>query len=545
MAVNADRARRSRKGWLAVVALAALAGAGWWWWQQGAPSRSAVEYRTAPVVRGPITASVSASGTLNPVISVQVGSQVSGQVREVLVDYNAEVRQGQLIARIDPETFEYRVRQSQADLEAARAQVLTAQANVSAARAAVSRAQVNLAEAQRDLERKQQLVERSFISPAELDRARATFNATTEDVSAARAQLEVAQAQARSAEASVRQREAQLAQARVDLERTAIRAPVDGIVIKRSVDAGQTVAASLQAPELFVIARNLRDMQVDTSVDEAEIGRIRPGQRATFTVDSFPGRSFAGEVLQVRKAAQTVQNVVTYTVVVSAQNPTLVLIPGMTANVRIVTDSRDSVLKVPNAALRFRPPDFQEPAPGSAAREDRAGPLAAAFTALLPAARAQQPQAGGALAQLRERLERELALTDAQKLQLDGIFTAMRPKYAAMRDASEAERAKIAERNRAELRERIAEILTPEQRTRFAQIAAEAGARQAVARGRVFLLDAQGRPKPVSVRTGLTDGSFTEVAGDELQEGDRVIIGIVGATAASRPATSAGPRLPF
>ena len=163
----------------------------------------------------------------------------------------------------------------------------------------------------------------------------------------------------------VAQREAQLLQARADLERTAIRAPVDGIVIKRSIDAGQTVAASLQAPELFVIARNLRDMQVDTSIDEAEIGKIRLGQRATFTVDSYPGRSFSGEVKQVRKAALTVQNVVTYTVVVATANPDLALIPGMTANVRLVTDARDSVLRVPNAALRFRPPDWQEPAPGT------------------------------------------------------------------------------------------------------------------------------------------------------------------------------------
>jgi len=532
MGVNEDRVRRSRNRWIALVALAAVAGTAYWWWQRGAPSRSKVEYRTAQVVRGPITASVSASGTLNPVTSVQVGSQVSGQIREVLVDYNAEVRQGQLIARIDPETFEYRVRQSQADLEAARAQVLTAQANVGAARAAVSRALVNRAEAQRDLERKQQLVERSFISPAELDRARATFDAATEDVRAAHAQLEVTQAQARTAEASVRQREAQLAQARVDLERTAIRAPVDGIVIKRSVDAGQTVAASLQAPELFVIARSLRDMQVDTSVDEAEIGRIRPGQRATFTVDSFPGRGFAGEVLQVRKAAQTVQNVVTYTVVVSAQNPDLMLIPGMTANVRIVTDTRESVLRVPNAALRFRPPDFEEP-------QAAGGPAA-------PAAPAARPQAGGALAQFRDRLEREIAPTDAQKSQLDAIFAAMRAKFAGIREAPEAERARIVERNRAELRERIAGILTPEQRARFERLAAEGGARQAPARGRVFVLDAQGGVKPVAVRTGLTDGSFTEVAGGELAENDRVIIGVAGANApATRPASPVGPRLPF
>jgi len=537
------RAGRSRARWIVSLVAVALAAGGYWYWQSRSRDAAAVEYRTTPVVRGPIAASVTATGTLNPVNSVQVGSQVSGQLKEVLVDYNSEVKEGQLIARIDPETFEHRVRQAEADLEASRAQVLTATANVTAARAALSRAEVNFAEARRDLDRKQQLVDRSFISPAELDKARATFNATAEDVKAARAQLEVAQAQTHSAEATVRQREAQLAQTRVDLKRTSIRSPVDGIVIKRSVDAGQTVAASLQAPELFVIARSLRDMEVDTSVDEAEIGRIRLGQRATFTVDAFPGRSFSGEVLQVRKAPQTVQNVVTYTVVVSARNNDLALIPGMTANVRIVTDTRESVLKVPNAALRFKPPGFQEPAPGRSATGLSAAALAAAAQALLPAAHAQS--SSGPLAQLRERLERELALTEAQKQQLDAILAGMRPKFAEARSAPESERAKVTERNRAELRERISEILTPEQRARYAELVAQ-NAGRAPSRGRVFVLDPSGEPRPVSVRTGITDGGYTEIAGGELAEGDPVIVGIATpSSGAERPTSMPRPRLPF
>jgi HlyD family secretion protein len=530
------------KRWLALVVVAALAAAGYYGWKQHEQSKAAVEYRSALVVRGAITASVSASGTLNPVTSVQVGSQVSGQLKEVLVDYNTEVREGQVIARIDPETFEYRVRQSQADVDAARAQVLTAQANVSAARAAVSRAEVNLAENKRDLDRKQQLVERSFISSAELEKARATYNAGVEDLRSARAQQQVAEAQARSAQAAVKQREAQLSQSRVDLERTTIRAPVDGIVIKRSVDAGQTVAASLQAPELFIIARNLRDMQVDTSVDEAEIGKIRPGQRASFTVDSFPGRHFTGEVVQVRKAAVTVQNVVTYTVVVSAENPDLSLIPGMTANVRITTDTRDSVLKVPNAALRFRPPDFQEPAAaGSTA------PTAAAPGASPGGTGGTGGAAGGsnALRQLRDRLERELSMTEAQRQQLDAIFAGMREKFAAVRAAPEADRARLSERNRAEIRERITEILSPEQRKRYGELIAESANRPS-SQGRVFVLDAQGLPAAVTVRTGLTDGSFTEVRSDLLKEGDKVLIGTGGpAGQSARPSAPAGPRMPF
>ena len=561
MTPKGSRAAGARRRWLALFVLAALAAAGYYAWKQRERDGGALEYKTAQLVRGPISASVSASGTLNPVISVTVGSQVSGQIREVLVDYNSEVRMGQVIARIDPETFEYRVRQAQADVDAARAQVLTAEANVNAARAAVSRAEVNLAENKRDLDRKQQLVERSFISSSELEKARAVFNASAEDLKGARAQLQVAQAQTGSARANVKQREAQLSQARIDLGRTTIRAPVDGIVIKRSVDAGQTVAASLQAPELFLIARDLHDMQVDTSVDEAEIGRIRLGQQASFTVDSFPGRSFTGEVVQVRKAALTVQNVVTYTVVVSARNADLSLIPGMTANVRITTDTRESALKAPNAALRFRPPDFQEPpaaaqagsgatgaqpAGAGGASNDAGGAATGSGGAPAPAGAGKAPAGGsGALAQLRERLGRELAMSDAQRQQLDAIFAGMREKFLAVRAAPEAERARLSERNRAELRERITEILTPEQRKRYAEMVAEAAGRQS-GRGRVFVLDAQGKPRAVSVRTGLTDGSFTEVRGDELKEGDTVLIGIAGGTAASgRPAAPGGPRLPF
>ena len=532
------RAGGARRRWLALGVLAALAAAGYYAWTQRERASGALEYRSSPVVLGPITASVSATGTLNPVNSVTVGSQVSGQLKEVLVDYNTEVHKGQVVARIDPETFEYRVRQAQADVDASRAQVLTAEANVNAARAAVSRAEVNLAENKRDLDRKQQLVERAFISSSELEKARAVFNASAEDLKSARAQLQVAQAQTGSARATVKQREAQLSQARIDLERTTIRAPVDGIVIKRSVDAGQTVAASLQAPELFLIARDLRDMQVDTSVDEAEIGRIRPGQRASFTVDSFPGRSFSGEVMQVRKSALTVQNVVTYTVVVSARNTDLSLIPGMTANVRITTDARESVLKVPNAALRFRPPDFQEPAAAPAAAS--AGPGAGAP----PADGAGAQPGGGALRQLRERLERELSLDDAQRQQLDAIFAGMREKFMAARSAPEADRARLSERNRAEVRERIGEILTPGQRKRYAELIAESAGRQS-ARGRVFVPDAQGKPRAVAVRTGLTDGSFTEVRSDELKENDAVLTGVASAPSAGRPTAPGGPRLPF
>lgn len=343
------------RGVLAAVVLVALAVAGIALYRYAAGNSAEPAYKLAKVEAGPITAVVAATGTLNPVVSVQVGSQVSGQIKEIYVDFNSNVKRGQLIARIDPEIFQYRVHQAEADLEATRAAVLTQQAAVAAQRAEIARVEANLRDAQRDYDRKRVLVEKKFISPADRDKALAVFEAAAAQLDSARAQLRVAEAQARNGEAVVRQREAQLAQTRVDLAHTEIRAPVDGVVVKRSVDTGQTVAASLQAPELFIIARNLSDMQVDTSIDEADVGRVRVGQKANFTVDSFPGRSFEGRVMQVRKAAQVVSNVVTYTVVISAANPDLGLLPGMTANVRIVTAHKDRVLKVPNAALRFRP----------------------------------------------------------------------------------------------------------------------------------------------------------------------------------------------
>lgn len=330
----------NRRAFFLVGAIALLATGGIGYWLVSANGQQA-GYKFAKIEKGPLSAAVAAAGTLNPVSAVQISSQISGQIKEILVDFNATVKKGQLIARIDPETYQHRVRQAEADLEATRSAV-----NVQ--RAQAYQAQVNLAEAQRDFERKRTLVEKNFISAAERDKARTAYEA-------ARAQVQLTEAQVKNSEAVVRQREAQVAQARVDLGRTEIRSPVDGIVVKRSVEPGQTVAASLQAPEMFIVARNLSDMQVETSIDEADVGRVQLAQKASFTVDAFPGRTFHGEVRQVRKAATVVSNVVTYTVIVSAANPDLTLLPGMTANVRIVTAQKEDVLKVANAALRFKP----------------------------------------------------------------------------------------------------------------------------------------------------------------------------------------------
>jgi HlyD family secretion protein len=451
-----------------VIVVAALAVGGSWWTQRDA--NGGVTYRTARIARGHLTAAVSSSGTVNPVSQVSVGSQVSGQIKELFADFNTEVRRNQLIARIDPQTFEYKVRQSNADLEAARAAVLNAQANVNAVLATVSKARLEAENAQRDLQRKQDLLARQFISQAEFEAARNTAGTLGEALKVALAQAEVARAQVTSALAVVRQREAALAQARIDLERTEIRSPVDGVVIKRSVDVGQTVAASLQAPELFIIARNLSDLQVEAAIDEADISRVRPDLRVTFTIDAFPGRNFEGRVRQVRKAAVSSSNVVTYTVVVGFANPNATLLPGMTANVRIITDTRENVLKVPNAALRVRIAGVEPAAPAASAE-----PRAASGWSWLPTAQAQS--AGGAgPGVLRERLVNELGLDAAQQSQLDAVLAELRPRFAALRDLGEDERAAAREKLTAELRERVGRFLTPAQRKTYAAMQARAQA---------------------------------------------------------------------
>lgn len=558
--------------WMASAVVLALAGggAGWWWTQQS--DSSAVAWRTGVVERGSLQATVSASGTVNPVTQVSVGSQVSGQVRQVLVDFNAEVKAGQLIAEIDPETFEYRVRSAQADLDAARASVLTAQANAAASRAAISRAQTDLAEARRVHERNQQLVAQAFIAQSEADRTRAVMASAEEGVKAAQAQLGVSAAQITTAQAIVAQREAVLAQARVDLGRTQIKSPVNGIVIKRTVERGQTVAASLQAPELFVIAQNLSDMQVDASIDEADVGRIRPGQKATFTVDAFPGQTFEGQVNLVRKAGQNVSNVVTYVAVIAFSNATGRLLPGMTANVRVVTDVRADALKVPNAALRVRLPGVEpakvdanteanKPTPLSAEGQKdakNAGPAASAAAPGVAAGGAASAAPGaaagpaGALAEFRQRLVTELALDAAQRQKVDAIYTAARPEFGKLRELPEDQRAKARERVLADIRAQVGDVLTPEQRPKYAALVAESAGRQTT-RGRLFVPGADGKAVAYDVRLGLTDGTSTELIvppGSPLAEvfkpGATVITGQPSAAAgATQPAASRSPRMPF
>jgi HlyD family secretion protein len=491
---NSNSNKKSILSWkfgiLGLVVLA-LAGGGYWWYAQKQAS-SEVQYRTSKIERGSLQASVSASGAVNPVTQVSVGTQVSGQIKELYVDFNSEVKAGQLIALIDPETFEYRVRSAQADLDATRAQVLTAQANVASSSAQVSRAKLDLAEAQRDLERQQALVDKQFVTQSVADKARALVGNLGESVKVADAQMAVTASQVKSAQASVAQRESSLAQARIDLARTKITSPVNGIVIKRSIEKGQTVAASLSSPELFVIAQNLQDMQVDASIDESDVGKIRTGQKATFTVDAFAGQTFEGEVRQVRKAAQTVANVVTYVAVIGFSNNGGRLLPGMTANVRVITEARENVLKVANAALRMKIAGVEPTtatAPGGAGSATPPGATPPAGTSgdasgvkgwtWLSVAVAQQG-GGGGMAAMRERLTTELQLSAEQQTKLDAISLELRPKFMAMRDMSEDERPAAREKVTAEMRQKIMAMLNNEQKPKYQQlIAAQQQARAA------------------------------------------------------------------
>jgi HlyD family secretion protein len=455
---------------------------------------------------------------------VQVGSQISGQVKEIHADFNTAVKKDQVIARIDPQTFELRVNQARADVDAARSAVAVARSGLAAQQAEVGRVKVTLGDAQRDYERKKTLVERNFISGAELDKARTLLDATREQLKAVEAQIHVSEAQVLSALATVKQRESLLKQAQVDLERTIIRAPVDGTVILRNIDAGQTVAASLQAPVLFTIAQDLRDMQVETAIDEADVGRLRVGQQATFTVDAFPRRGFNGEIRQIRKSPVNVQNVISYTVVISAANPDLSLLPGMTANVRVVVEKRDDALKVANAALRFRPAGAADGTPAAAA------PLS--------------PQSGGdAAKQFRQRVFAELKPDESQKAKLEQVFDDVRQKIVQLRDMpKEGDRRKAGERLRAESRLRVMELLTDAQKPVYERLLAEMGGARAgaAAAGRVWVPAADGRPRPVDVRTGLTDGTSTELLEGPLKEGDEVILGPGEPAAAAKKAGGPG-----
>ena len=303
--------------------------------------KDSTQYFTQEAQRGDIHDLVEATGTINAVTTVQVGSQVSGTVQQLFADFNSHVKKGQVIAQIDPSLFQGALLQAKADLEDARANLASAKANLEKARATAVQAKA-------DYERTVSLAKEGVMSQQQLDLAKATSASDDAQVSASQAQVTQAAAQAQ-------QKEAAVAVAQTNLNYTTIRSPIDGTVVARNVDVGQTVAASLQAPTLFTIAQDLTKMQVYVSTDESDVGNIRIGQQATFKVDAFPKESFTGRVSQVRLNATTVQNVVTYTTVVDFDNPEMKLFPGMTAYVSVPVADAANVVKVPNGALRFTP----------------------------------------------------------------------------------------------------------------------------------------------------------------------------------------------
>jgi HlyD family secretion protein len=300
-------------------------------------------FLTAPVERGSIATLVKASGTVEAVVSVDVSSQLSGRIAEVFVNFNDTVRAGQPIAQIDPEIFAARVNEARAALN-----VGTATAHVQ--KAAVERAKVAVLNAERELQRQLELARTGSGIGRDLDQVRAQR-------AIAEAEQHMAEANLENAQAVVEQKQAALDQARLDLDRTVLRAPIDGIIIKRDVNPGQTVAVTFEAKTLFKIANDLREMEVHGKIDEADVGQLKMGQTARFTVDAYSDRTFSGQVLQIRKSPEVVQNVVTYTAIISAPNPDLLLLPGMTAQLRIVVSDTGDTLKIPSQALRFRPND--------------------------------------------------------------------------------------------------------------------------------------------------------------------------------------------
>jgi HlyD family secretion protein len=422
-----------------------------------------VKYAAVPVDRGDIQDVVGATGTAQAVQTVQVGSQVSGTIQSLNADFNTVVKKGEVIARLDPSSFQARVGQMQAALMAARANV--------------ERSKSSMADAKQKLDRAKQLAAQQLLPQSDFDTAQATYD------------QEVSQLKAN--QAAVNQAQANVNQAQVDLAHTVIAAPIAGVVIARSVDVGQTVAASFQAPVLFVIANDLKHMEINASVDEADIGRVQTGQDVTFRVDAYPDRVFHGTVTQVRLQPTTVQNVVTYNTIIGVDNADGKLMPGMTATVSVIVRRSENALRIPAAALRFRPEGFEPagrgrsggspgaPGGGAGAPRAAAGPGAGVPGGVSGTAPGGGRSGGGRTGGWSgRRSDSGGAGAGAGGADAEGVRSAL-----------------------------------------------------------VFVLNDKGQPEPVRVKTGVSDGQYVEVK-DGLAEGARVVVGVEG-DGSARPA---GPR---
>lgn len=469
---------------VAVIVLLAATAAGWYYYSAKEAANEAPVYTTTKVNRTDILQTVTATGALDPLLTVDVGSQISGLVKTLYVDFNSRVKKGDKLAEIDPATYEQKLRQAKADLASAQASNKLARLNAT---------------------RTQELFDKTLVTQQELD---------------------AAVAQLAQSDATLQTREASVANALVDLERCTISSPVDGIVLNKQTEEGKTVAASLNAPVLFTIANDLARMQITAAVSEADIGSVQVGQEVTFTVDAFPGRPFRGEVVQVRNAPKTVSNVVTYDTIINVNNADLKLRPGMTANVSIIVARRDKVLRIPNSALRVRMPEGVAVASAPAASEPKKADASAASEApKAPAPAASGPKSGEGPGGGNRR---------------GGMFGA-----------------NLSQEQRQTLREIMQEVgvdfragpPTPEQRERIRKLMAERGlpvpeaearpGEVVVATRTVYVLRSPtGPPEAVTIKTGITDGSQTEVI-DGLKEDDPVVTAVTTGGAAG-----AGPQRP-
>ena len=496
------RLRRPKgKGlWIGLGVLLLAAIGVWFFFLRG--GEEANPYRTEEVRRGEIVRSVSASGALEALVTVEVGSQISGQVTQVLVDYNDTVRKGQVMAVLDPQNQRSAVEQSQAQ--------------IASATAGVAQAEAQVALAQAEYDRQKFLFDRQIIAQAALDTAQAS--------------LRTAQAGVRQARAQVQQQQASLRANQATLGRTTIIAPIDGIVIDRQIEPGQTVASGLNVAVLFTLAQDLGRVQALINVDEADIGSVRVGQPVKFTVDAYPNDNFTGQVTQIRSLPTTESSVVAYTVVVEADNPGSRLLPGMTANAEIILEQRPNVLRVPNAALRFTPADVQ----AQQASQQGAG----GGSPFGPAAGGQRA-AGGAPGRgnMAAAIIQELNLDAAQRAKVEPILQRAQQEARAGGGGGQARStggggqrtgarrgganpARAAAFNKAF--DEIKPLLRADQQTQLevlrGRFAGGGG------RGTVWVLGSNGKPEQRSVRTGATDGSYTEILSG-LKEGDQVITG--------------------
>ena len=500
-----------RKLIIAVVVLA-LVGLGWYVWGKQKAAAAEGGYRTETVQRGDIRVAISATGTLSAISTVTVGSQVSGQITEVLVDFNDSVKKGQVLATIDASTY-------QAQIEQGSAQIASAQASL-------RQAQASLRNAQLDYSRKADLGRQQLVSKSDVDLARAS--------------LEQAQAQVNSAQAQIRQQTASTQTTRVNLQRTVIRSPVDGVVLTRTIEPGQTVAASLSAPELFTIAEDLAKMKIELAVDESDIGQVKVGQAVSFSADAFPDRQFKGVVDQVRLSATTSNNVVTYPVVVTVDNSDGTLLPGLTVNAEIEVSKLGNVLKLANAALRFKPAEgsplaaLQASGPGPAGGRGGAGMSEdlQALAATLGLKPEQQAAFDAALEQMKQRQAERMAQVQGAQGQQGGnrMFGGGPPRTGGGQGGGDASmQAQMRARMRDRFNQQFAafrDTLDDDQRAKWD------GAREAqltAKRVTIYKL-VDGKPQPAMVRLGASDGSATELSGRGITEGDIVIAGERSAT---------------